>query len=356
MLRSLRPRWILAVLGILGATGASAAEPKGPAQENFLNRAVFADGLLWLLSDSGELSTIKQGEDARRQVDLGDRVLDICTRDGQLKAATCERDGCTTWTLREFRAGKWEAGRTIKTQGDELVALVCAGQGDLLLTSKRVIKLASAKTDSVALSDSLHRWLIASVLATSDYLFVGSNKGEWGGGLQRIDLKTGKIKNIAKNATGELCAGPLNTACDPVNGIALQPGKPGCVAAAIGLVHFFPHGRIVEVCKDKVRRLYFKPYETGRDHAGKRETRDDEPFSTVAFFGLQEVHGQLWAAGIDGIYKFEADGKVVVTPLPKFDSVGKVAVSFELPEVVLVLTSINRRMSISGAAPMLVPR
>lgn len=79
--------------------------------------------------------------------------------------------------------------------------------------------------------------------------------GRWAAKYRR---RTGKVTVIEKNSTGDLCGGPLNASCDPVNGIADEPWRPDCVAIAIGLVHFSPHGRIVEVCRDEVRRVYFK--------------------------------------------------------------------------------------------------
>ncbi|HEV8427658.1 MAG TPA: hypothetical protein VGQ41_07085 [Pyrinomonadaceae bacterium] len=83
---------------------------------------------------------------------------------------------------------------------------------------------------------------------------------------------------------------------------------------------------------------------------------NDEPFETVAFFGLIRQGDTLWAAGIDGIYKVE-NGKVErTTALPSFEQVGPFHVSFSMPKLVLVLTSVNRRASISGSVPMLVPR
>lgn len=51
-----------------------------------------------------------------------------------------------------------------------------------------------------------------------------------------------------------------------------------------------------------------------------------------------------------------AGGEVQTIPLPSLRAIGGIGVSFELPEVVLVLTSVNRRRSISGNVPMLVPR
>jgi len=34
------------------------------------------------------------------------------------------------------------------------------------------------------------------------------------------------VSAIERNTSGELCGGPLNTECDPVNGIAAEPQKP----------------------------------------------------------------------------------------------------------------------------------
>jgi hypothetical protein len=121
----------------------------------------------------------------------------------------------------------------------------------------------------------------------------------------------------------------------------------------VGLVHFRPHGRVVEVCGDQVQRLYYKPYGDIRS-AGR--SKDDEPFSTVAFFGLTREGDTVWAVGIDGIYSIGPGGTAYFVPLPHFKDIGGISVSFDLPHFVLVLTNVNQRRSISGAVPLLVPR
>ena len=168
-----------------------------------------------------------------------------------------------------------------------------------------------------------------------------------------VDRQDGSIRVVERNFSGELCGGPLNVDCDPVNAITVEPWKPDCIVAAVGLIHFEPHGSLVEVCGDEVQRLYSKPYNEGRSkiHGG-----NGEPFSTVAFFGLAGEGNTLWAAGIDGIYAIGAAGTVGIVPLPRFKDVGGIAVSFDVPHFVLVLTSVNQRRSMSGAVPLLVPR
>jgi len=76
----------------------------------------------------------------------------------------------------------------------------------------------------------------------------------------------------------------------------------------------------------------------------------------VAFFGLASVRGQVLAVGLDGLYRLSEDGAALLTPLPEFEKVGNIRVSFALQDVVLLLTEVNERRSISGSVPMLVPR
>jgi len=233
-----------------------------------------------------------------------------------------------------------------------------------VLTRQRIVEVVGDKQIAIALTGALRPRPIATTHVTPTSIFVGFNGGEWGGGLQRIDRNTGEVVSIERNESGELCGGPLNAACDPVNGITTLPWNPSCVAVTAGLVHFAPSGRIVEICGDVVRRLFVKahplpqwlkrnaapPSDQDRDRQGR------EPFPSVAFFGLAHEGDTLLAVGIDGIYRIEANGTAKSAPLPTFKRVGEFSVSFDLPDVVLVLTDVNQRRSISGSVPMLVPR
>ena len=107
----------LSIVLLLSGT-MSAQEPPRPGQENFLSRAVFADGRLWLLSDAGELSTIVPGQKVRVDAHLPEPVLDICASGGVLRALTCARGSCTTWTLRHWAGASWTTTGTIRADGD----------------------------------------------------------------------------------------------------------------------------------------------------------------------------------------------------------------------------------------------
>src|SRR5438309_11828331 len=76
-----------------------------PGQENFVSRAVFANGRLWLLSDAGDLSSIVEGKGKRINESLPEPALDLCLRQTHPEVITCERNGCENWTLHEWIDG-----------------------------------------------------------------------------------------------------------------------------------------------------------------------------------------------------------------------------------------------------------
>ena len=128
---------------------------------------------------------------------------------------------------------------------------------------------------------------------------------------------------------------------------------PNCVAVAIGLIHFSPTGRIVEVCGDAIRRLFVKsnPWSTHISIG-----RGGEPYPSVAFFGVVRQDEVLLAIGHDGIYRIGPDGKAQSFPLPTIKQVGAFSVSFEYPGIILVGTMVNQRRSMSGLVPTMVVR
>jgi len=324
-----------------------------PARSSDVSRAVFAEGRLWLVADDGALTSVAQGERRRRLEDAGAPVIDICAGTGGLRALTGAREWDGRWTIRRWKAGRWTVERSGTTKGESVVAFSCGGPAAILLTDKRLIEAGPAGETSRALSgEARHARVKAVTLETPGHLFVGLNSGEWGGGLLQIDRKSGKVRRIERNATGELCDGPLNTACDPVHGIAVIPWKPDCVAAAVGLVHMLGHGRIVEICREEVEQMFAQASDR---HADAPEAAVGG-HGSVPFFGLAAAGATLLAAGHDGLYRLGPSGLVERRSWPRFEEIDGLLVSFALPDVVLVITTINGRASLGGAAPLLVTR
>jgi len=344
---------LLAILLITTPCICSALQPKRPGQQDFLTRAVFAEGRLWMLSDAGELSVVREREMRRVVESYPARVLDLCVLGGSPAVLTGAPGDNLAWTILRHTASAWSLEATIPREGDEFIAMNCAANEIMFLTTRRLITITPAGKSAVMLSGKLGYGRVSASYATRDELFLGFNAGEWGGGMASVDRGTGTAAIIQCNAGGGLCEGPLNTDCDPVNGIAADPWKSGCVIVAIGLVHMEMHGRLVTVCGGGVERLYYKPCEKQYSNA---VNSDGEPFCTIGFFGLAAAGEGLWAVGGDGLYHVEQHGVVKLQPNPQFTDIGGVRVSFQVPGLVLVLTEVNSRMSLSGATPMLVPR
>lgn len=358
-------------LAVLGLTIALAApgfglEPIREGQETFISRAVFAQDKLWVLSDAGQLFTITEGEAGRKKIALPEDAVDLWLKDGKPAVVTCWGKHCDTWNLRQQQGDDWPVFARIPSDRLEMLHAITEAEGaTVLVTDHRVLEWKGGAISSLQIQVTVPRGiaLVSSVLVRPGRILVGINAGEWGGGLRAIDRKTGRLTVIESNTMHTLCGGPLNTACDPVNGLVAEPGKPGCVLAAVGLVHFGPHGRIVEVCGEAVKRLYFRNLPCKEEKPGEvelgctGELHDGEmDMHTEAFFGLTPTKDAVWAVGIDGLYKITPTGAVRFGALPEFKNYGGTWASFAIPGIVLVLTEINARKSLSGATPLIVPR
>jgi len=372
-----------AVLLAASAVAQSPVEPRRPEQEGFLSRAIFADGKLWVLSDAGVVSSIAEGMGVRVEHPFAMPVLDLIVVRGAPVVITDEhtagsRDGGTAsgdakgkprmmdrtgrqirnWTVHTRSAGAWTETATVPAQGDKFAALACADDRLLVLTNRRLIDLRGDELASVKLRGAPISGFIAAVHGTADALYVGLNGGEFGGGLRRVDLATGAVTAIDDGLPAETLQRSLDDDGDPVTGIVSLPWRPERLAVSIGLVHFMSRGRIVEVWGDAVRTMHTRPWkaEAANGAPAGEPAPNSESRETVAFFGLVTQGDALLAAGLDGVHRLQADGSVTVTPLPTFTTIGEIDVSFELPGVVLVLTGINQRRSISGWVPMIVAR
>ncbi|WP_150132773.1 hypothetical protein [Caenibius tardaugens] len=330
----------------------STSEDADQAEMQPVVRAVFAHDRLWLLHLDGSLVSLDPDDAKPDAVASNGKLIEICKSTNRLIAIM--DDGRGAWTLQQYSPDRWAVRAKLPANGDTLVAMDCADGDITLVTNRRLLEVQGGTVHALRLKQELQPPLVnGTALAAKDAVWVGFNIGEWGGGLRRIDRSDGQVATIERNQSGELCGGPLNTSCDPVNGVALSPWKPSCVVAAVGLVHMMAHGRIVEVCGKEVRRLYFKPL----DPQPPRGTLDDgEPSSTVAFFGLAHGDHALWAIGIDGLYRFTGPQSPEFRPLPKFQNKGGYWVSFDVPGIALVMTGVNQRASMSGAVPIMAVR
>lgn len=337
----------------LGLYEASAPLPR-TVQSLSVERAVFAQDRLWLLTSAGEIWTVDKNTPAASRTASPEPAVELCADGDTLVAVTTPAGSPATYTVRRRVGSDWQAIAAVPSRNEGLVGVQCPADGIVLVTAQRLLDIRPGGGRSLALSHRIPSGYVNVLHLTPTHVFVGVNAGEWGGGLHRIDRRTGQVALLERNARGDLCGGPLNGACDPVNGLAERPGKPGCIVAAVGLVHMRSRGRLVEVCGEQIKPLYLQPCPRAWDPDGSID-KHGEPFCSIAFFGLGRRGDVLFAMGVDGLHVIEGES-ARKRQLPKFQAYGPFRVSFDAPEAVLVLTDVNQRTSVSGMTPLMAMR
>ena len=313
------------------------------------------EGKLWLRGIGGGLISLSLADGSRR-VHFERGVIDIKKVGHDLCILRWPSPGPRDVVLSAWRQDRFEdLARFSPSKKDEPLALVNSGSDSVVL-SVHAIRIFSAEKHAwrqVRLKGKLRGGFqqTADSPTSGDRVYVGFNTGEWGGGLQRVDLRTGVISDVERRDTKELCAGPLNSSCDPVTGVIPDPQNKDCILAAVGLVHMLEHGRILRVCGKDVSLVFEKTYTVDILKSDKWEM-------TRAFFGLvPTVDGGFWGITSEALYIFAADGtKKQKYALPKLKPVSGIYLSRDLPGVVVVRTDANWAVSVSGYTPLLIPQ
>jgi hypothetical protein len=354
--------WLLSPLALQATPQSSRKQQEqgDPVLGHRIAKGLVFEGRLWL-----------RGADVSRKGGPGG-LISLSLPDGsravhfQRGVIDIEKSGHDLWVLqqvapnvREFVVSVWRNGafedlaRFSSSHRDDPIVLLDIADSPAVLSHDALRILSGEHRDwhVIAFKGQL-RWGVQVSVAwpkSGKNIYVGVNRGEWGGGLQRVDVQTGIITNIERRDTGDLCSGPLNSDCDPVTGVVSDPQNEECVLVAVGLVHLsISEGRILRVCGDRVTLIAEEPA-TG-DIGGKMKM-------TEAFYGLAPAaDGGLWGITWRALYHFAVDGKQEAEyPLPKLRRVSGVYLSRELPGVIVVRTDLNWAVSTSGYTPLLIP-
>jgi len=335
------------------------APPSGdPLLENRISEGLAHGGRLWLTGGSGALVSFGLS-DGSRQVHFADQVVDVTASDRGLWVLrstalrpSADYPGAAGGT---YVVSSWTSGSFRDSPPFDLpempLAVVASGTVPLVLSTRALLAQTSDRGDwrQRPLRGELRGSFLAApvILAMGDLLYIGHNFGEWGGGLQVLDLATGTVSEIDQRDGRGLCDGPLNSDCDPVTGLVPATDEPGCIVASIGLIHMRARGRIVKICGRKVSTLFEKIHT--EDWNG-RSIEMSEPF-----FGLAAAkpHG-FWAVAPGTLYRFEGTNPTSLS-LPNPTRLGGIWVNRDQPGLLVLYTEVNRALSLSGVTPLLIP-
>ena len=183
-------------------------------------------------------------------------------------------------------------------------------------------------------------------------IYVGSDNGEWGGGLQRIDMSTGVVTNIERRDTKELCAGPLNRDCDPVPSLIPDPLNRHCILAAVARNHMITAGGVLRVCGERVDVAFSK----AETMPGFRKNETVE--MTAAFYGLTPAaDGSFWAvASSPALYHFRSDGTAEQKyELPELKPFSGIYLSRNIRGVIVLRTDLVSDAETSSESTVVIP-
>jgi hypothetical protein len=252
---------------------------------------------------------------------------------------------------------RWRGFPLLPYRTDEApLALSITPDGPLVLTSKRLYRMSSAsgKLIDIPLIQPLDaRGYLATLVVDND-LYVGVNEGEWGGGLRRINLVTGAVMNIERRIGSGLCAGPLNSDCDPVTGLVPDDEHPGCLFASVGLSHLLWHGRVLRICGEKIETVLEAPIlPIGvRISRALFEKERRKRLSTEPVFGLIAAPQGFWALTPRSIYRWKR-GRTEAWSLSDPENVNGVVLSRSVEGLLAIYTDANALRSVSGYTPLL---
>lgn len=334
---------LVAALTVTGAYGSpefvADPEPRScPLQKDILGDAVqlaVGHGELWLRGRRGQLIAVRPGA---KQTVLAPFKASALLRSshGEIWAAAERGTDAVIWRREK---GGWKE-RFAKPRRGAAICGIVEGEGPGLVTSR----LLAMPSVTVAFSETLPLGRVSSSFAlTGRALWVGSNAGEWAGGLVRISLPGGQVLRLR---------GPsLDPGLDPTTAI-IRDGS-SCVVAAIGLIHFFEHGRVIRGCEDGRIELV-ADWQTPSDPTAKPTDPPyrHRPIHHAVLSLLHTEHG-LFAATLHGLRRVDRPEDAPIA-WGDFEQICGLRVARPTAGVLAVLTEANRAASVSGYTPLLV--
>jgi hypothetical protein len=356
-----RTSLFVAVLVVMcQALSLGAGRPPGgdPTLGERIAKGVVFDGRLWL---RGTMSSHNDASGALVSFGMESNSRKVHFENGVFDVVRSNHD---LWVLRRgseknhITISQWhnltfdDIAEFESSDKDDPIALLVSNGTIFVLSPHRIREFArETKTWRVTdLRGKLRGGVQVSLAAPDAYdsIYVGFDEGEWGGGLQQINLANGLVTDIERRDSKKICDGPLNSDCDPVTGVIRDPRNKDCVLASVGLLHLsMAHGRILRVCGQQVTVVSEMPLPTSSE-----KWKLTEPFYGLA----PAVDDGFWGITSRALYHFKPDGtKEKAYPLPKLKRVSGIYLSRELPGAIVLMTDVNWAVSTSGYTPLVIP-
>ena len=192
-----------------------------------IRQALGFGDLLWIVTADGGLRSVDLAAARIESPLAGTHVTAIHrSKGGALWIATT--DAAHRLTVRERKGGSIWVPILQTTTSDQDAWLAELEGAPVVVTTSALFRLQSGVLRRVGLSEKLDACLgpRPSTAVAGRSLYLGVDRGEWGGGVRRIGLDDGAVTSITKKDTPGLCVGPLDPACDPVTAVTFDIPSP----------------------------------------------------------------------------------------------------------------------------------
>lgn len=226
----------------------------------------------------------------------------------------------------------------------------------VIVESRRVRVIApDGHAREVALREPLRGSRHASAALAGGGVFVGLDRGEFGGGLWRVELATGDRREIHGDGlpSAEAQRDPrISGGGSPVTAVVAERDRPGCVLASVGLSHMgLSRGGLFRACGDAVERVWRAPL---------RDCDASDPFSLcesseAAVWDVIALPGGFWASTSNGILRREQGQPDRWWSKLEGEPRGGVQQSRSVPGLRLVWSDAHAAVSVGVYGALLVP-
>jgi len=302
---------------------------------------------IWLRNAAGAVIEFSRSDGSQRVL-ARDGVIDLTRRGTQLLGLGRTRASEHNYHVLDLVANVAIAPPlTIRAP----LALLVSEEEVVIVASDAVYFLENAVWRAQALDRSLRSAPQISVASTtSGKIYVGYNFGEWGGGLQEIDARTGAVSEVQR-VDSELCGGVLNRSCHPITAVVRDRGRPNCILASVGLAHMGLHeGRVLRVCDSAVEVIFEENVPQQTAPPGYMIVQLP---GTWPLFDLVTT-SQGWAAVSQGRIFIAAGSAVASIPTPPLRQWNSLQMAELDNNLIVVRTDLNWGVSASGYTPLLI--
>jgi hypothetical protein len=264
--------------------------------------AIGCGGLSWIRTRSGELGTVDQlGHVGRMPVSS---VKDVHrSSHGELlilRGRSGDNESSSSVTVARYDGTGFIDLPAITLADDEVPLGIVDDDGvPVVITDARLLVLQETRSIrrlNPPLGEEVRRGgAMAAVPTRGGTVYVGLNRGEFGGGVQAIEMSSGRVSQVRLESTASDGTTRSEAVADTVTAMVADPSAGDCVVVSAGLEHLGGSwGRVSRICAASMRVVL---------------QREIGPW-TMPFYGLAADDSGVWAVSTDHVFRIGLPGPV----------------------------------------------